>query len=288
MTSSPQQHISLADGRALGYDDVGDPKGVPILYFHGVPSSRADWRMWGSEALLHRLGVRLIAVDRPGVGASDFQPGRSLSDWPADVVAFADALGLERFGVLGYSGGGPYAAACACLIPDRLLSVGLVSSVAPFDLPGMTAGITPNNLRFLKLAREHPWLYRLIYRQLSLLARYVPGLYLKRALATFDAADRGAFARPDVHGGFFAAHGTPRGQQVDTALIIGAWDFDLGAITVPVHLWYGDQDRNVSAAMFRYLAAAIPNAHPHLIPGEGHISLIVEHAWEILRTLVRE
>jgi pimeloyl-ACP methyl ester carboxylesterase len=286
MNSYREQTIRLADGRILSFDDVGAPNGTPILYFHGVPSAHVEWHMWGNEALLQRLGVRLIAIDRPGVGSSTFHPHRRLSDWPADIVALADGLGLQRFSVLGYSGGGPYAAVCACKIPERLIHTAMVSSLAPFDLPGMLAGIAPGNVQFLKLAQQKPWLYRLLYWQLSLLAKYAPQQYLKRALATFEAADRAAFARPDVHGAIFAASGTSRGQQVDTALIIGAWDFNLNEIAVPVRLWHGDQDHNASLAMYRYLTQAIPQARPNLISGEGHISLIVKHAEDILHALV--
>jgi len=77
------QFLKLNDGRQLCYDDLGQPGGKAVFYFHGVPSSRLDWRVWGNEAALHSLGVRLIAIDRPGTGQSSFQPGRRLSDWPA-------------------------------------------------------------------------------------------------------------------------------------------------------------------------------------------------------------
>ena len=242
--------------------------------------------MWGNDLLLQRLGVRLIAVDRPGVGSSSFQPKRHLSDWPADIIALADGLGLSRFSVLGYSGGGPYAAVCASKIPERLIHAGMVSSLAPFDLPGMLTGVTPGNVQFLKLSHQKPWLYRILYRQLSLMGRYAPQQYLKRALPTFDVADRSVFARPEVHGALFAISGASRGQQVDTALIIGEWDFDLTGIAIPVQLWYGDQDRNASMAMYRYLAVTIPQTRSHLLPGEGHISLIVNYAETILQALI--
>ncbi len=281
-----EQNIRLADGRKLAYEIAGAPDDKPVFYFHGVPSARVEWHMWGTEAMLQRLGVRLIAIDRPGVGSSTFQPHRRLSDWPADVVAVADELGIERFGVLGYSGGGPYAAVCAGKIPERLTHTAMVSSLAPFDLPDVLTGIAPGNVQFLRLAHEKPWLYCLFYWQLSLLAKYAPRQYLKRALATFDVADRAAFARPEVHGAIFAAGGSARGQQVDTALIIGEWDFKLNEITVPVQIWYGEQDHNASLMMYRYLTETIPHVRPQLICGEGHISLIVEHTEDILKGLI--
>ena len=97
MKSCRELTIRLADGRNLSYEDVGAPNGTPILYCHGVPSSRVEWHMWGNQAMLEQLGVRLIAIDRPGVGSSTFQPKRHLSDWPADITALADQLGSSAF-----------------------------------------------------------------------------------------------------------------------------------------------------------------------------------------------
>lgn len=278
--------LQLADGRRLGYEEAGAPDGAPVFYFHGVPSAGGEWRMWGDDDMLWRLGIRLVAVDRPGAGRSSFQPGRRLDDWPADVAALADALQLDRFSILGYSGGGPYALACARSLPGRVRGVALVSSPAPFDLPGALEGVAPGNARFLGLSRRRPLLFRLLYRQLSLLARVAPRRYLGMALAGFEGADREAFARPGVHGALFAARGTSRGQQVDSALAIGPWPFTPAEVSAPVRVWHGAEDRNVSLAMFDYLAANLPGADARLIPGEGHVSLVVNHAEEILAALV--
>src|SRR5215831_6622757 len=129
--------VILADGRRIGYAEWGDADGRPLLYFHGWPGSRLEGRL-GAEAA-RASGVRLVALDRPGMGLSDRLPRRRLIDWPSDVAAVADALGLRRFAVLGISGGGPYAVACARMLADRLIGVGVVSSLAPMDAPGVTA-----------------------------------------------------------------------------------------------------------------------------------------------------
>jgi pimeloyl-ACP methyl ester carboxylesterase len=131
--SKTEQQLRLATGRLLAYDEHGAVDGTPIFYFHGSPSTRLEWHLFGSEAVARKLKVRVIVPDRPGLGRSDFQPGRRIGDWPADVIALADHLGLARFAVLGYSGGGPYAAACALRIPERLTHVGIVSGTGPFD-----------------------------------------------------------------------------------------------------------------------------------------------------------
>src|SRR5512140_1859845 len=107
MTTQMEQIISLPDGRKMTYAEYGDPDGKPIFYFHGNPGSRLDPKMVEPE-LLRKFHARFIAPDRPGMGGSDFLPGRKMSDWPADVTALADGLHLDRFAILGISGGGPY------------------------------------------------------------------------------------------------------------------------------------------------------------------------------------
>lgn len=150
MTERNQQ-FQLSDGRRLGYDERGAPAGKPVFYLHGSPSSRVESNLFVSDELLQSLNVRLIAVDRPGMGLSDFQPNRRLLDFPNDLLALADHLKIERFAILAYSGGGPYGEACALSIPDRLTRVGIVSGAAPFNLPGLTEGIPADNLRYFDL-----------------------------------------------------------------------------------------------------------------------------------------
>ena len=113
---------------------------APVFYFHGIPSCRLDCKMFSSPALLDDLGIRLIAVDSPGCEGSAYQRGRRLSDWPQDVAVLADFLGVNEFAVLGWSGGGPYALACAQLMPTRVSTTIVVSSVASYVIPGLAEG----------------------------------------------------------------------------------------------------------------------------------------------------
>ena len=123
----------LADGRRLGFDDVGDAEGPVVFYLHGFGSSRVVRHP--DDHIATELGIRLIAVDRPGIGLSTGAPGRRLLDWPGDVEQLADRLGIESFAVLGWSGGGPYALACGWSLPDRVDRIGLISAAAPLT-PG--------------------------------------------------------------------------------------------------------------------------------------------------------
>lgn len=153
--------IDLDDGRTLAYCEFGDPTGSPVFVFHGGVGSRGFGLLFDDTA--SDLGVRIIAADRPGYGRSDPQPDRTLLDWPDDVSVLGDALGLDAFSVLGVSGGGPWAAACAAAIPDRLTAVGLVSAMGPPAAPRSIG------LRLIvRLARHVPWVVGLlINRQLE-------------------------------------------------------------------------------------------------------------------------
>lgn len=139
MTGGGATVLRLAGGRRLGYAELGDAEGIPVVWCHGGLSSRLD--ALPAEPAARALGVRLIAPDRPGIGSSDRVPGRTLLDWPADVSELATALGIDRFAVLGWSLGGPFAAACAFALSDRVTTLGLVAPCLPSDWDGMAAGL---------------------------------------------------------------------------------------------------------------------------------------------------
>jgi len=150
--------ICLPDGRLLAYAQHGDLNGKPVFFFHGTPSSR--FLRHPDDVLTSSLGIRLITIDRPGFGLSDSYPNRKLLDWPDDVAAVADVLGIERFAISGLSGGGPYAAACAYKIPHRVTMAGIICGVGPTDLPEHVALMYPIRRLGVRLARSAPWLLR--------------------------------------------------------------------------------------------------------------------------------
>lgn len=246
--------------------------------------------MLGAETIA-MYGLRLIAPDRPGIGRSSFQPGRTFLDWPGDVLALADALGLGRFGILGVSGGGPFALACALKIPERLTVVEVVSGVAPFDAPGAIEGMGPG-LQYFRLASRAPFLVRI---QLKMMAMGVkegvdPQRFFAQASGTFAPPDRLVFQDPQVRDGFigtlraFLQAGT-KGPAYEAGLYARPWGYRLEDIAVPVKLWHGEEDRNAPIAMGRYMAKALPRCQAHFYPGEAHISILAHYAGEILSNL---
>jgi pimeloyl-ACP methyl ester carboxylesterase len=223
------------------------------------------------------------------MGLSSFQQDRRISDWSRDVVDAADQLGLERFAVLGYSGGGPYAVACAQAIPQRLTQVGIISGAGPFDQPGLADGISPDNLRFFGLIRDKPGISRLILRTMGWMARFAPDRVVANAIAALPEPDRQVVARPEIQKGFLkmiqeSLRQGPRGAQRDTLLMVSAWDIRPQDIHVGVQMWHGEADCNAPPAMGRWVADAIAGSTIQFFPGEGHLSLWAKYPEQILRT----
>ena len=150
------ERITLRDGRSLGYGEFGHPDGKPVFLFHSWLGSRLDAKFLDESAA--KAGIRAIGLDRPGMGLSDFQFGRQILDWPEDVIQLADQLGIEQFAVSGVSGGGPYAAACAYKIPQRMTACHIIAGLGPISLG--TEGMNTNNRALFFLAQRLPWLLR--------------------------------------------------------------------------------------------------------------------------------
>lgn len=277
----------MKDGRQLGYAEYGDPNGRPLFYFHGSPGSRLEAQLLEAAAARHR--VRVIALDRPGFGLSDFKPGRAIADWPADVVEVADALGIERFAVLGLSGGGPHVAACALKIPERLTSAAIVSGVGPFDAPAVTKGMMGWLRVLMKLARSFPRVVRALMWALGAITRRFPQQFIALQVRSGPESDRVVVARPDVRAWAVQSVAEPfrqggRGAAWELTLLARPWGFRPEDISMEVHLWQGEADVMVPPSMGRYLAQAIPNCRARFYPGEGHL-LMVNRAEEILTAL---
>jgi pimeloyl-ACP methyl ester carboxylesterase len=267
--------IRLGDGRQLGYAEWGDSSGRPLLYFHGWPGSRIEGRLADEPA--KATGVRLIALDRPGMGLSGFQLRRTLLDWPDDVVEIAAALRLDRFAVLGISGGGPYAAVCAWKLSERLAGVGIVSSLAPLDVRGATAGMGRLNRASFKLAGRLPAVRRVLMARVAVSVPRRPDRVLKRGLGA--AVDKQYLDRPDVRNVLVDAlseafRSGSRGPAWELGLYARPWGFRVEDIRGQVHLWHGERDANAPVTMGRYLARAIPDCQASFYPGEGHLHFI--------------
>ena len=254
----------MADGRAIGFSDHGDLRGTPLLWFPGTPSSRL-WPVPDVEAA-RAAGVRVLVIERPGFGVSDFQPNRRVLDWPRDVAEVADALGLDSFAVAGSSGAGPYVAACAYALPDRVRIAAMMGVIAPLDAPLARSGMTMRR--------------RVLYRALGLAPHAIPLFRVmgperidKVMTGDVPACDRLVLERirePYMASKREALRAGPQGLAHELALCARPWGFPLQAIRVPVHVWHGQLDVSTPIAMARYLAEAIPTSRPRFFPTFGH------------------
>lgn len=265
--------VRLPDGRLLGWDDLGDPQGIPVLWFHGFGSTRIIRHP--DDGIARRLGVRLLAVDRPGIGLSSPRPGRALGDFPGDLARMADAAGLGRFAILAWSGGGPYALACASALGERVLQVGLVSAAAPIAGPDTGPYATGFHHAARGAAGVAPWIVRLAMWRWARGQRRDPAAQLDDAIAGMVAADQAILADPRFRDVMIrnAAELYRQGGRglYDEALVMARdWGFRLSGVRVPVRIWHGELDQAVPIAMGRHLAATLPAAEGTFLPGEAH------------------
>lgn len=283
---SPQT-LTLPDGRRLAYAEYGDPAGQPVLYCHGGLASRLD--VADLDATFEQLGARVIAPDRPGVGRSDYQAGRTLLDWPGDAAALLDELGVDRCAVLGWSAGGPYAAACAYALGDRVTAAALLGSAVPFEVFGTRKGLNRPDRIMLTLATRVPPLGRAALWLTIVVPP--PAVLVKMTAFALGTADRAVLAgagSPAEAVAFMkesVRQGT-RGEVHEYVIFARPWGFRLEDVAVPVHIWEGAADPLLPPGYPDTLAAHLPKATLTIVPGEGHLSLLRNRTAEILTPLL--
>lgn len=282
--------ILLRDGRSMGAAMVGPSDGFPIFHCHGSGSSRLEVNLLAAAAA--EEGVRLIGLDRPGIGRSDPKAGYQLLDWPDDVGEVADQLGIERFAVEGISAGGPYALACAYKIPHRLTACGLISTVSPGNF--IRKAGTGWMRAMWWMGAQFPWLVRLYVP----LVQRVMGSdeasiekYLVRYAARLGAADQELLSNPAIRRPLVQAMAESSRQGgkagLEAALAeVRPWGFQVEQIAFEkLFVWHGEQDRIMPVAPVRLLVQALPHCTATFYPGEGHFSTMGNHAQDILNTL---
>jgi len=251
-----------------------------VFFFHGTPGSRLV--LGADDAFARMAGVRLILPERPGYGISDPKPNRVLLDWPADVAELADQLGIDAFAVVGASGGGPHALACAYRLAPRATKAVLLASPSPAGFRGATEGMSWGNRLGLLLDRHAPWLVRRLIRSYAeTLERDPDGFVdaLAKPMAPSDRAlfERAAFREAILRDVREAYRQGGDGQAIDAALAMTSrdWGFSLRDVAIPVHLWQGEDDTFVTSGMAQYLVREIPRCKARFVRGAGH--LLTEH-----------
>jgi pimeloyl-ACP methyl ester carboxylesterase len=282
--------VALRDGRRVGYAEYGPPGGRPILWFHGSPGARRQIPPVARLAADER-DVRLIAIERPGVGASTRYLHEAIVDYADDVDDFTTRLGVERFGVIALSGGGPYALACAYRLRDRIPAVAVLGGVAPTrgpDAPGGgVVGLTARFQPLLYTFRE-PLGFGLwgVTRALKPLASPAFDLYMRLS----PEGDQRVFARPEMKAMFIddLVGGSKHHFSAfvyDLVLFGRPWGFSVRDIEIPVRFWHGDADHMVPLAHGEHLARLVPGATLTVRKGESHLGSL-DAAEEIVDTIL--
>lgn len=275
----------ISPGRRLAWNEYGDPNGFPVMYYHGWPSSRLQAQL--AHHLAQQRGLRIIAMDRPGMGRSTFEPGRTLDSWPGLMERFADALGIGKFGQLGVSGGGPYVLACAAGIPERLTgSAVLGGAVLMEESAAGLRGLHPAYRLLIPIRKLPGPVFSPMFRLAGLAARLNPAKPpLSWALRSLAAEDRKLLVDfpglTDVLTASFqeASHGSGgRGVMTDAAIYFQPLGVDQGTVHHPIRYWHGGEDRNIPIAMVREFTRKIAGAELVVDEGLGHFSLVIQRA----------
>lgn len=283
----PHRHETVTvDGDPLAYASYGDPDGRPVLALHGTPGSRRFGALF--EDVAREQGVHVVAPDRPGYGASPPRE-RELSDWPRTAAALADALSVEQFGVVGFSGGAPFALSTAAGRPDRVRGVAVVAGVAPPAAPHGDLGVGGRALR--AVGRRAPSLLGPPFRLSAAVARRrgpatTLGPLTDEPVGDVAVAD-GTTVGDVVHEEFLTAlSATTDGLVTENGLFVQPWGFDLDDVEVPVALWHGTGDDNVPVAAGRWVAEALPDCDA-LFVDHDHLGTLVAALEDALAAAAR-
>jgi pimeloyl-ACP methyl ester carboxylesterase len=272
--------VSVRDGRVVGFAEWGDPDGRPVVTFHGGPGSRL--LALGCEEAAERLGLRLVCLERPGFGLSDFAPDRTLIGWTDDVADAIRGLELDRPAVVGVSAGSPYALACAACLPLVVSRVGVIGGLAPAQFRAedpFTDLVSRDRQAAEAAARRH-------FEAMA--------ADIEASVADMSARagpDQAIYSRADVQERFRqtrreAFRGGIDGAVLDLMLLHEPWGFELHDIAVPTRWWHGSLDAVSPVEAVRAATAGIRGLELTVYPGEGH-AINFRHGVEILKSLTQ-
>ncbi len=284
--------VTVASGYRYGFAEFGPAGGRPIVWMHGTPGARRQIPQGARLAAAER-GLRIVGIDRPGVGASSAHLHKGLLDVASEIGEVTEQLGLNRFAMIGLSGGGPYVLACCALFPGRVAVAGILGGMAPAQGEDRVEGGVINQMSGLA-----PLVARL---RVPLSIMLTAGLWSLRPLASpvFDLyarlspeGDRRVFERPEIKAMFLddLLRGSRTGLAAlfyDFVLISRPWGFSVRDVSVPVRWWHGDADNLVPLEHGRHMVSLLPDAELFVRPGESHLGGLGA-ADEVLSTLLEQ
>jgi pimeloyl-ACP methyl ester carboxylesterase len=280
--------LELKAGRTLAYAEYGVATGTPLLFFHGWPSSRTMGEL--TDAAARELNVRVISPDRPGICDSSLQPNRTLLDWPEVIDQLANELRIDRFHILAFSGGAPYAYVTALKMAERVRAIAIVSGAVPFADLSDHSGLLPLYRWMMWFYRNQPGVLRALFcATRPIISWRIAARSYFRTLPRPDAAvlrDDAAFNICfESQRRAWSGSGAD-GVMADAEIYGRPWGFHLEEVDVPVRLWHGKQDRAFSFRVAEETAKRLPNCVARYVENEGHFSLPIRHMREILADLI--
>jgi pimeloyl-ACP methyl ester carboxylesterase len=283
--------VKLAGGRRLGVAEFGDEQGRPVLWFHGTPGARRQVPP-AARRLARSANLRVVGVERPGVGQSTPHLYRFVGEFAEDIAELTERLGIERFGLVGLSGGGPYVLACAHAMPERTVAGAVLGGVAP------TRGVEAARGGAIRLAAPLEPLLNLLREPLGgLFTLAVQSLrpFADQAFDTYlrfaPSGDQRVLGDPEIRAAFIedmllGSRENLRSFVYDLILFSRHWGFSLSDIRVPIHFWQGDEDNLVPPEHAEHLARLVPGARLIRDPSGGHLAGLgmAEQALEFILT----
>lgn len=285
-------NIAVGDDRQIGFAEFGDPQGRAIFWLHGTPGARRQIPM-EARVYAEQQHIRLIGVDRPGIGSSTQHSYDTVVAFADDLRTIADTLGLDKFVVVGLSGGGPYALGCAAAMPDRVVAAGVIGGVAPtMGADGITGGLMGTlGTRVAPLLQVAGIPIGLVASAIIRLIRPVASPAADLYGRVSPEADRKLLARPEIKAMFLddLLNGSRKQLSApfsDVVVFARDWGFRLSDIKVPVRWWHGDADHIVPYAHGEHVVSRLADAELYPMPGESHLAGL-GRAEEILHTMIK-
>jgi pimeloyl-ACP methyl ester carboxylesterase len=268
--------VAVRDGRRLSFAEFGHPRGAAVIWMHGTPGARRQIPV-EARAFAEEHDLRIIGVDRPGIGSSTPHLYPNILDWTQDLVELCDVLDIDTMRLIGLSGGGPYALAAGAVLADRVHGVGVLGGVAPTKGPDAIAGglvsLAPYAAPLLSMGRV-PIGFALA--QFIRLVRPIAGPIIDGYAAVQPRGDKELLARPEFRAMFLddllnGARFQVSAPLADIILFTRHWGFEAADVQVPVHWWHGDSDHIVPHAHGVHMAQRLPYATFTTVNGESHL-----------------
>lgn len=284
--------VAVGENRQISFAEFGDPQGRPIFWLHGTPGARRQIPM-EARVYAEMANIRLIGIDRPGIGLSTPHQYETVSSFADDLATIADTLGIGKMMVVGLSGGGPYTMACAATLPDRVVAAGVIGGVAPtFGSDAITGGLMGNlGLRVAPLLQVAGTPIGVAAATLIRFIKPVASPAADLYGMISPEADRRLLARPEIKAMFLDDLLNGSRKQLaapfaDIVVFARDWGFRLDEIEIPVRWWHGDADHIVPYKHGQHVVSRLRDAELYPMPGESHLAGL-GRAEEILKTMLK-